>query len=144
MGVTLPSMGHKQHCSLIPHTQLYRVPKPQPPQPTGGVEHDYSMLPCTQTHCWGMKRKGESPTKDENKKTSSSEHSKEEPTLLSQGWSFLSLPFWPGLQLPASPFAGCLAQPAFMASWGTPWIAGGYFLPRCPLFRSVSLLEERQ
>lgn len=142
--VSPPFMDHRQHCNLTPLTQLYGIPKPQPPRLTGGVGRDHPTLPCTQTHCWGTKRKGENATKDENKRTSSPDHGKEERTPLSEGWSFLSPSFWPGLQLPAAPFAGCLAQPAFMASWGTPWIAGSYFLPRCPLFRSVSLLEERQ
>lgn len=141
-----PSL-HGSQTALQPdptHTAVWDPQTTAPPRLTGGVGRDHPTLPCTQTHCWGTKRKGENATKDENKRTSSPDHGKEERTPLSQGWSFLSLSFWPGLQLPAAPFAGCLAQPAFMASWGTPWIAGSYFLPRCPLFRSVSLLEERQ
>lgn len=61
--VSPPFMDHRQHCNLTPLTQLYGIPKPQPPRLTGGVGRDHPTLPCTQTHCWGTKRKGENHNK---------------------------------------------------------------------------------
>lgn len=144
MGVT---SLHGSQTALQPnptHTAVWDPQTTAPPDSQEGWDVTIQRCPAPRPTAGARKGRGKTTTKDENKRTSSPDHGKEERTPLSQGWSFLSPSFWPGLQLPAAPFAGCLAQPAFMASWGTPWIAGSYFLPRCPLFRSVSLLEERQ